>query len=396
MRFAKLLAAALLAAPCAVLAATPYVAPTPSYPSYGKPMRLELRNADWPAFLPATRYVVSGNVITIDYEYLPDGWSATRPDFGYSTVDVGELPPGNYTVNYRLFDIGKPASAPQIVTTNVPVLPPDAWGVYSVPQNPNAFETMWATVRSAVFYDPASMRATVTGNVIRVDFDYYADAPTSGVPPAGSTSYGSVKVQGLAPGQYRFEAWGRPKTGGDSVRYFTRDVGVASTSPVIEYYADTTDHYFLTAGPSDISSLDPGTVTWKRSGQRFKAWLRASDAPPGAVPVCRFYAGGPNSHFYTGSSVDCEGLKELERKQRAEATAKGVNFLGWAYEQIAFYALVPVNGQCPGDTAPVYRAYNQRGIYNDSNHRFMVDSQMRNAELAGGWADEGVAFCSPL
>jgi hypothetical protein len=397
MRFPiRFACAALFAIAGAAHAAQPFIAATPSIPSYGKSVKVELRNTDWPAYLLATRYTVGDHVINIDYEYLADGWTATRPDFGYVPVDLGELPPGNYTVNARIFDIARPGAAPQVVTTNLPVLAPDDWGIYSVPQNPDAYQTTWAMVRSAVYYDPATMRTTVSGNTIRVDFDYYGDAPTGGAAPAGSTSYGSVKLGGLAPGRYVIEGWGRPKAGGASQKYFTREISVSSASPVVEYYAPTNDHYFMTAGTSDIAQLDPGTLTWMRTGQRWKAWLRQADAPAGAVPVCRFYAGGPNSHFYTGNAGDCEALKSLEQRQRAEARAKGQDFLGWQYEQIAFYALMPVNGQCPGDTFAVYRAYNQRGIYNDSNHRFMPDSRMRAAAMAAGWADEGVAFCSPF
>ncbi|SRR5258707_240296 len=389
------LAAAAIAIPAAH-AANPSVGATPMVPSYGEQVKLELRNFDWPTYLPATRYAVVGNVINVEYEYVTDGWAVSRPDFGSMALEVGELPPGNYTVSARIYDINKPNSPPAVVTTNLPVQPPADWGIYSIPQNPDAYQGLWAMVRSAVYYDPATMRATVAGNVIRVDFDYYGDAPTGGPAPAGSTSYGSVKLAGLAPGHYRLEGWGRAKAGGASEKYFSRDVAVAATSPVVEYFASTTGHYFITAGPGDIAGLDPGTAGWKRSGQGFKAWLKQSDAPPGAVPVCRFYAAGPNSHFYSGVAADCQGLKDLEAVQRADANAKGVSFLGWQYEQIAFYALLPVNGQCPGDTYPVYRAYNQRAIYNDSNHRFMGDSLTRSATLAGGWADEGVAFCSPF
>ena len=376
--------------------AAPSIGSTAMLPAYGQPVKLELRDFDWLTYLPATRYTVAGNVITVEYEYLADAWTAWRPDFGNEALELGELPPGNYTVNARLYDINKPSTPPQVLTTNVPVGPPRDWGIYPVPQNPDAYQGLWATVRSAVYLDTATMHATVSGNVIRIDFDYYGDAPASGPGPAGATSYGSVKMPGLAPGPYRLEGWGRPKSGGASAKYFSRDFSVAATSPVIEYFADTTGHYFITAGPADIAGLDPGTLTWKRSGQSFKAWLRQADAPAGSVPVCRFYAGGPNSHFYTGVAADCEGLKALEASQRAESLAKGTAFLGWQYEQIAFYALVPVNGQCPGDTYAVYRAYNQRGIYNDSNHRFTGDPLMRMASLAGGWADEGVAFCSPF
>ena len=377
-------------------AATPFVAATPSIPVYGKSVTLEVRNFDFPFYLPATRYSIQGNVIDIEYEYVTDGWSISAPDVGAAPVNLGELPPGNYTVNARLYDIANPGAAPQLITSNVPVLAPTAWGIYPVPQNPDAYATTWATVRSAVYYDGATMRATIAGNVIRVDFDYYGNAPTSGAAPAGATSYGAVKIAGLAPGHYRLEGWGRPKTGGDSALYFTSDVAVGSTSPVVEYYAAPIDHYFITAGPSDIALLDPGTQTWKRSGQGFKAWLHQSDAPIGAVPVCRFYASGPNSHFYTGIAAECDWLKLLEAQGRAGAAANNTVFQGWQFEQIAFYALVPTNGQCPGDTIPVYRAYNQRAAENDSNHRFMSDPMMRYAMLASGWADEGVQFCSPL
>ncbi len=388
------LAAAILS--IATAHAAPQIASTTALPTYGQSVKLELRNFDWLTYLPATRYTVNGNVIDVEYEFLADGWTASRPDFGNETVNLGELPPGNYTVNARIYDIDKPDTPPQVVTTNVPVVPPDDWGIYPVPQSPDAYQGMWAMVRSAVYYDTASMRTTVSGNVIRVDFDYYGDAPTGGPAPAGSTSYGAVKVPGLAPGHYVLEGWGRPKAGGASAKYFSREIAVAATSPVVEYFASTTGHYFITAGPGDIAGLDPGTVTWKRSGERFKAWLHQSDAPAGAVPVCRFYASGPNSHFYTGVAADCSGLKALEAQQRSETAAKGIAFQGWQFEQIAFYALLPVDGQCPGDTFPVYRAYNQRGIYNDSNHRFISDPRTRYAMLAGGWADEGVAFCSPF
>jgi hypothetical protein len=377
-------------------AAVPFVSATPAIPAYGQSVNLEVRNLDFFAYLPATRYVVQGNVIDVDYEYVTDAWAIGAPFLGSPVVNLGELPPGNYTVNAHLYDMANPNAPPQLVTTNMPVLAPSAWGIYAVPQQPDAYTPIWAVVRSAVYYDPATMRTTIAGNVVRVDFDYYGDAPTSGAAPAGSTSYGSVKLAGLAPGSYRLEGWGRPKTGGASSLYFTRDIAVGTTSPVVEYYAAPTDHYFITAGPTDIATLDPGTATWKRSGQGFKAWVNQSDAPPGAAPVCRFYASGPNSHFYTGVAAECQWLKALEAQGRADADANHTVFQGWQFEQIAFYALVPTNGQCPGDTVPVYRAYNQRAAENDSNHRFMIDPMMRYAMLASGWADEGVQFCSPL
>ena len=118
---------------------------------------------------------------------------------------------------------------------------------------------------------------------------------------------------------------------------------------------------------------------WKRTGQKFRGWLRMGDAPPNAKAVCRFYAKGANSHFYTGNAGDCEYLKAIEQQGRAEAQAQGQPFLGWAFENIAFYALVPENGQCQGGTTPVYRSYNNRFAQNDSNHRFTVTPEMQTA-----------------
>jgi serine protease len=382
------------AAACLSHAASPTVAASPAIPTYGQQVEVGVNNSEYPFFLPATRFTRNGSQITVEYEYSTNGWDVGTPAYGLESVGFGELPPGTYTVTALLHDHANPSNV-TTSTTNMPVLPPQDWGIYSVPVDPQAFTPIYATIRSAVYYDPTSMKVTVSGDVVRIDFDYYSNAPTGGAAPAGSTSYGAVKVDGLAPGNYTLQAWGRAKSGGDSQLYFTRAIQVATTSPVIEYYAPSTKHYFMSAGPSDIAGLDPGTVGWLRSGQQWKAWLRQQDAPPGAMPVCRFYAGGPNSHFYTANPADCQGLKDLEQQQRA-ALAPGQPFLGWQFEQIAFYALVPVNGQCPGDTMPVYRAYNNRFAENDSNHRFMIDPQMRAAELSLGWGDEGVQFCSPL
>ena len=70
----------------------------------------------------------------------------------------------------------------------------------------------------------------------------------------------------------------------------------------------------------------------------------------------------------------------------------------WTLETAAsFYIQVPdVNGNCPADTLPVYRFFNNR---NDANHRYTVDRSVRRAMLNRGWVPEGngkeaVAFCS--
>jgi hypothetical protein len=249
-------------------------------------------------------------------------------------------------------------------------------------------------VKSAAYFDPRSMRASLSGNVVRVDFDYSPSAPASGAAPDGMQAYGSVRIPDLNPGSYRIEGWGRAN-GGAYEKFFSRDVVVASTTEVVEYYSATLDHYFMALGADEIALIDRGGAgDWKRTGLRFKAWSRQSDAAPGAVGVCRFYARGPNSHFFTGSKQECDYLKAIEQQQRADAAASGKPFLGWGYEGIAFWAWFPVNGQCPAGAAPVYRVYNARAAQNDSNHRFTTDPVQYSA-MSAGWTDEGVQLCSP-
>ncbi|MEO7741794.1 MAG: hypothetical protein ABIR98_02510 [Usitatibacter sp.] len=399
MHALKATRAALLLASAAWAFATgaAQVSATPSLPLYGENIVVDLRDLQNPAYLPATRYMRSGSNIVIDYEVAPAGFGPLRADFGLPRVNLGELVPGNYTVEARLFKMGDPTQAPQVVTQSLAVVPPERWGLYLIPREPEAFAATDVLLRSAAYFEPGSMHVTQNANVLRVDFDFLGNAPVGSPTPPGTTSYAAIRLPALAPGSYTVEGWGRDKSNGAAAeRYFTQAFTVASAVPIVEYYAESTDHYFITAAPGDVAMLDNGGMGgWKRTGQKFKGWLRMGDAPPGAKAVCRFYAKGPNSHFYTGNAGDCEYLKAIESQQRASAEARGEPFLGWAFENIAFYALVPENGQCPGGTTAVYRTFNNRAGQNDSNHRFSTDAQQRAAMLLSSWADEGVAFCSP-
>ena len=394
--------AARLAIACAIgassaAASAAQVSATPSLPLYGQNVTVELRDLQLPAYLPATRYMRSGSTIVIDYEVAPPGFGPLRGDFGQPRLNLGELVPGNYTIEARLFRMGDTTAAPQVISQTLAVVPPEKWGLHLIPREPEAFTATDVMIRSAVYFEPGSMRVTQNGNVLRVDFDFHGNAPVGSATPPGTTSFAALRLPSLAPGSYTVEGWGRDKiTGAAPERYFTQAFSVSSAVPIVEYYAESSDHYFMTAAPGDIAMLDNGGMGgWKRTGQKFKGWLRMGDAPPGAKPVCRFYAKGANSHFYTGNAGDCDWLKALEARERAEAAARGQPFLGWAFENIAFYALLPENGQCAGGTTPVYRAYNNRAAQNDSNHRFTTDAQQRVAMTMSSWADEGVAFCSP-
>src|SRR5436189_2900539 len=98
---------------------------------------------------------------------------------------------------------------------------------------------------------------------------------------------------------------------------------------------------------------------WRRTGRVFRAWLPGagggapSAAPAGAVPVYRFYAAQPNSHFYTASQAEYQSLRNQNPTNNPA--------VGWAFESIEFYTVLPqASGACPADYQPVYRAYNNR------------------------------------
>jgi hypothetical protein len=153
---------------------------------------------------------------------------------------------------------------------------------------------------------------------------------------------------------------------------FVPTAAAQTTKTVVEYYNGA-------AGPG-----------WARTGDSFKAFA-VEGAPAAANAVCRFYGSvspGPNSHFYTASPVECEGVKQAQANTAAGQPK-------WNYEGIVFAAHLPVNGQCPADASvPVYRAYNNRAAQNDSNHRLTTRLAEYQATIAQGWVGEGVVMCA--
>ena len=358
----------------------------PVFPAYGQEIVVQLNNVGPAPYVPATRYQVKGNVITVEIEHVAGGYFGWPQNVAYTPVGLGEIVPGSYTVQARLFDIGDPQSPPQLFTRALDVAPPDKAGVYAVPRNPGAYERTKLLVNAQGPIDAASLRATVSGTTIRVDFNFSFDL--------GARSYAAVDVGGLMPGAYRVEAYGSRNGVMAAPQRYDGSFNVDTTTRVVEYYSVELDHYFVSAWTEEVGAIDAGSG-FKRTGEGFKAWLRATDAPARAVPVCRFYASGPNSHFYTSDAAECQSLKSLELKQKGEAAAKGQSFRGWQFEAIAFYALAPSNGACEAGTRPVYRAYNNRAAQEDSNHRFIAQERA-DVGLPTGWVVEGVAFCSPL
>lgn len=141
---------------------------------------------------------------------------------------------------------------------------------------------------------------------------------------------------------------------------------------VVEFRNTLSDHYFLTLDGDEARGIDAGVAGpgWQRTGQSWKAG--------GPTPVCRFYAPGPSSHFFTSDAGECEAVKRMQ---------------GWGYEGLGFYVTPAQNRACAAPLQPVRRLYNNRYFQNDSNHRYVVDASLVPAMTARGWTDEGIVFC---
>jgi hypothetical protein len=162
-------------------------------------------------------------------------------------------------------------------------------------------------------------------------------------------------------------------------------VNIPVAAQVVEYHNSITGHYFMTADTAEIAGIDAGIAGagWYKTGYGFVAAAPASGSCSGCVAAERFYGPGPNSHFYSGDAEEVAGL----RRPRT----------GWMYEKTAFQAPIPgADGQCrdPAFPVPVYRLYNNRWMFNDSNHRYVTSAAGRDAMVAGGWIAEGARFCA--
>jgi alpha-tubulin suppressor-like RCC1 family protein len=193
------------------------------------------------------------------------------------------------------------------------------------------------------------------------------------------TTVGGVKCWGL-------NILGELGDGTAGHRYIPAAV-LTADAVLVEYYNSGLDHFFIIVNASEAATIDSGSAGpgWSRTGNTFKSG--------GNTSVCRFYGSlspGPNSHFFTADSGECTLLKQLQTS--TPATQKR-----WNYEGIDFLTTVPVNGTCPNETSPIYRAYNNGFARNiDSNHRITGNSAAMQEVTTRGWIDEGVVMCAPL
>lgn len=148
---------------------------------------------------------------------------------------------------------------------------------------------------------------------------------------------------------------------------------------VTEYHNRILDHYFLSSSAQENAVIDAGGAGagWARTGEVLHAIQPGYCY--GSRPVFRFYTFGANTHFFTADASECGFLRR--------------NDPGWVFEAEAFGATLPEGGLCSAGTTPVWRLYNNRWMFNDSNHRFVVSAALRDQMAARGWVSEGVALC---
>jgi hypothetical protein len=154
---------------------------------------------------------------------------------------------------------------------------------------------------------------------------------------------------------------------------------------VTEFRNAVTGHYFLSSSEEENAILDAGGAGegWQRTGESFLT-VPPMFSPYQSLAVFRFYGPGPNSHFFTADVDECAGLRNPAS--------------GWIAEGIAFGGRAAVDGQCPPPPfgvqyTPVYRLYNNRWMFGDSNHRYTIKPEIYLQMITQGWVGEGVAIC---
>ncbi len=161
--------------------------------------------------------------------------------------------------------------------------------------------------------------------------------------------------------------------------------------PLVEFYHDRTDRYYLAPGEARAAQVDAGAAGagWARTGLVLEENSLARPprptgrTPSAAVPACAFriaIADGPESWFYTTKPAECEAVKGQP---------------GWVYQGTAFHA-VPVDaaGRCPAGSLVVQRAYNNGAARGAPNHRFTTSDSTLREMVRRGWTDEGPAMCA--
>src|SRR5258707_14081668 len=104
-------AASIALATSSIAARAPGIDVNPPFAAYGQSIDAQLQGVGAAPYIPATRYRREAAGIAIEQEHIRGGYFGFRSDMGYVPVSLGELVPGLYTIQARLWDIANPDEA---------------------------------------------------------------------------------------------------------------------------------------------------------------------------------------------------------------------------------------------------------------------------------------------
>ena len=389
---------------CAEGATFTQVSVLPAQPTAADSLTLVIAESITPSYavrMAPDKVSLSSTTIDVTYSGVPTTGYLAVP-FVPLQVPLGQLVPGAYKVNVYLQPVtalgGAVAGLPKLeVSYQFPVYPASA------NYDPKVLPSPIVSGAELYFVAPLPQmscfnsykidRLATSGNDISVDYTVFPYTPPGFTcfdvsPPLGLY----VPLGVLAAGDYTVLANGIFQGASQTVQ--NNPIAIAFTvlpAPLtgVEYYWASADHYFMTANPQEIAALDAGHFPgWVRTGQTFKVLPSATPLSGSLSPACRFYGrpeAGLDSHFYSASAAECQAVIDSFSS-------------AWMYESgDVFDAYLPdaATGNCPLNTMPLYRVYNNRP---DVNHRYTTSIDVRSQMINAGWVPEGyganaVAMC---
>jgi len=153
--------------------------------------------------------------------------------------------------------------------------------------------------------------------------------------------------------------------------------GQAGSQEVVEYLLQGADRYLYASRGQEKAALDAGERgPWLRTGNVFRAFA-ASDAPSGALAMCRGYNAALGSHLQSLNASECQSAGYVLNNPSQ------------------FFIAASTNGNCANGLQAWYRHDNQRS---DKNIRYLSTATTPADMAARGWASAGSApaFCAAL
>lgn len=416
----------------------PRIEASPAAPTDREPVTLTLRWYHNGYYATRTTHEMIGDVIRIHQDVSYSGPSTDLMSEAQVTHQVGPLPAGNYTIDWRqssnaAFERTVGTGALQVRFSGYPCEACEGRpATLSLENTTLSFDAFLLGTRGGtqvIQVGPPTDGVRTLGPLLNgvmvqriwaTNMDYLVthDCPMA---PEPLLIGRSCKVTVSFNGTMRGDSPGRL-----NVRYVDFSGAVLTTAATLsgraalrrginfvpppvtpdeawEYYAPAVDHYFFTSSGAEKQFVDSGMAgDWRRTNVRFPVG--------GPADVCRFYGdplGGPHSHYYTVLAAECAALRALD--QATPAGQRALRFEGAAMKVEAPPAAdeVGLRPFCREDNSryPVYRLNNDgadKGIDLAQRHvpsrgtfpAGKTGEDIVRDMIASGWIYEGHAFCN--